>query len=148
MHKSLVLALLACFIAIAGVACAQEESEAAKIRALELQLTDSYTQRQIEQLASLLDEDFVITFEDGSTLSKTGYVSFMASPSDHIETAEMNDMKIRVHRTTAVVTGTYHEKGDTKGQAYDYHDRFTDIWIKKNGKWKLAASHYAVPAKQ
>lgn len=148
MHKSLVLALLACFVAIAGVACAQEESEAAKIRALELQLTDSYKQRQIEQLASLLDEDFVITFEDGSTLSKTGYVSFMASPSDHIETAEMNDMKIRVHRTTAVVTGTYHEKGDTKGQAYDYHDRFTDIWIKKNGKWKLAASHYAVPAKQ
>lgn len=148
MHKSLVLALLACFVAIAGVACAQEESEAAKIRALELQLTDSYKQRQIEQLASLLDEDFVITFEDGSTLSKTGYVSFMASPSDHIETAEMNDMKIRVHRTTAVVTGTYHEKGETKGQAYDYHDRFTDIWIKKNGKWKLAASHYAVPAKQ
>lgn len=148
MHKSLVLALLACFVAITGVACAQEESEAAKIRALELQLTDSYKQRQIEQLASLLDEDFVITFEDGSTLSKTGYVSFMASPSDHIETAEMNDMKIRVHRTTAVVTGTYHEKGDTKGQAYDYHDRFTDIWIKKNGKWKLAASHYAVPVKQ
>lgn len=69
MRKSLVLALLACFIAIAGVACAQEESEAAKIRALELQLTDSYKQRQIEQLASLLDEDFVITFEDGSTLS-------------------------------------------------------------------------------
>lgn len=148
MHKSLVLALLACFVAITGVACAQEESEAAKIRALELQLTDSYKQRQIEQLASLLDEDFVITFEDGSTLSKTGYVSFMASPSDHIETAEMNDMKIRVHRTTAVVTGTYHEKGETKGQAYDYHDRFTDIWIKKNGKWKLAASHYAVPVKQ
>lgn len=148
MRKSLVLALLACFVAITGVACAQEESEAAKIRALELQLTDSYKQRQIEQLASLLDEDFVITFEDGSTLSKTGYVSFMASPSDHIETAEMNDMKIRVHRTTAVVTGTYHEKGDTKGQAYDYHDRFTDIWIKKNGKWKLAASHYAVPVKQ
>lgn len=148
MRKSLVLALLACFVAITGVACAQEESEAAKIRALELQLTDSYKQRQIEQLASLLDEDFVITFEDGSTLSKTGYVSFMASPSDHIETAEMNDMKIRVHRTTAVVTGTYHEKGETKGQAYDYHDRFTDIWIKKNGKWKLAASHYAVPAKQ
>ena len=147
MRKSLALALLACFFAVSALARAQEDSEAAKVRALELQLTDAYKQRQIEQLASLLDEDFVITFEDGSTLSKTGYVSFMASPSDHIEVAEMNDMKIRLHRTTAVVTGTYHEKGDTKGQAYDYHDRFTDIWIKKNGKWKLAASHYAVPVK-
>lgn len=148
MRKSVVIALIACFFALSAFARAQEDSEAAKVRALEIQLTDSYKQRQIEQLASLLDEDFVITFEDGSTLSKTGYVSFMASPADHVEIAEMTDMKIRVHRTTAVVTGTYHEKGETKGEAYDYHDRFTDIWIKKNGKWKLAASHYAVPVKQ
>ena len=147
MRNLVVLALLACFIALSAQVCAQEDSEAAKIRAPELQLTDSYKQRQVEQLASLLDEDFVITFEDGSTLSKTGYVSFMASPSDHVEAAEMTDMKIRVHRTTAVVTGAYHETGATKDQPYDYHDRFTDIWIKKNGKWKLAASHYAVPAK-
>ena len=148
MRNLVVLALLACFVALSAPVLAQEESEAAKIRALELQLTDSYKQRQVEQLASLLDEDFVITFEDGSTLSKTGYVSFMASPSDRIEQAEMTDMKIRLHGTTAVVIGVYHEKGATKDQPYDYHDRFTDIWIKKNGKWKLAASHYAVPVKQ
>jgi ketosteroid isomerase-like protein len=148
MRKLVLSALLACFLALSGVTGAQEESEAAKVRALEIQLTDSYKQRQIEQLASLLDEDFLITFEDGSTLSKTGYVSFMASPSDHVEVAEMTDMKIRVRGTTAIVIGAYHEKGDTKGQAYDYHDRFTDIWIKKSGRWRLVASHYAVPVKQ
>lgn len=148
MRKPMVLTLLACLVAVSAMARAQDESEAAKVRALELQLTDSYKQRKIEQLASLLDEDFVITFEDGSTLSKTGYVSFMASPSDHVEAAEMTDMKIRVHGTTAVVTGAYHEKGATKDQAYDYHDRFTDIWMKNGGKWRLVASHYAVPVKQ
>ena len=112
---------------------------------METQITTSYKERQVEALAALLDEDFVITFEDGTTLSKTGYVSFMASPSDHVEVAEMSDLKFRIHGTTGVVTGVYHETGNTKGQAYDYRDRFTDIWKKKNGKWLLIASHYSVP---
>ena len=139
---------MACLLTLPVALSAQEPPDAAKLRVLENQLTDAYKQRQVEVLATMLDEDFVITFEDGGTLSKTGYISFMAAPSDHIQAAEMSEIKIRIHGTTGVITGVYHEKGDTKGQAYDYHDRFTDIWKKKDGKWLLIASHYAVPLKQ
>jgi ketosteroid isomerase-like protein len=147
MRKTMFSAVLACLVALTVQATAQESPDAAQIRALESQITNSYKLRQVESLATLLDEDFVITFEDGTTLSKTGYVSFMASPADRIDVAEMSDLKIRVHGTTAVVTGIYHERGDTKSEAYDYHDRFTDVWKKKNGRWRLIASHYAVPLK-
>lgn len=124
---------------------AQEESDSAKVRALEVKLMESYKQRQIELFASMLDDDFVITIEDGSTYGKTGYVSFTAKPSVQIEVAEMSDLKIRLHGSTAVLTGAYHERGQNKGEAYDYHDRFTDVWMKSNGKWRLVASHYSVP---
>jgi IPT/TIG domain-containing protein len=40
---------------------AQEESDSAKVRALEIKLTEAYRQRQFDLLASLLDEDFVLT---------------------------------------------------------------------------------------
>ena len=59
-------------------AVAQEDSEAAKIRALETNLTDAYKHRQFDLLASLLDDDFVITFEDGNTYGKTGYIRYSA----------------------------------------------------------------------
>lgn len=147
MRKTLFLAVIASLIAFPATPQAQEQSEATELRAAEYQLTDYYRQREVAGLAAMLDEDFVITFEDGSTLSKTGYISFMASPSDHVEVAEMMDLKIRMHGTTGVVTGIYHERGDAKGAAYDYRDRFTDIWKKKNRKWLLIASHYAVPFK-
>jgi ketosteroid isomerase-like protein len=126
---------------------AQEQSDSATVRALELQVMESYKERKIEQLASLLDEDFVITFEDGSTFSKTGYISYSATPSVKIDVAEMSDLKIRMHGSTAILTGGYHERGDNKGKAYDYRDRFTDVWIKSSGKWRLAASHYGIPTK-
>ena len=127
---------------------AQDESDATKVRALEVKLMDCYKTRQIDLLASLLDDDFVITFEDGSVYSKTGYISYSATPSVRVDLVEMTDFKIRMHGNTAVLTGAYHERGEDKGKAYEYRDRFTDVWMKKSGKWLLIASHYGVPLKR
>ena len=127
---------------------AQEKSDAAQVRALEVKLMDAYKLRQFDLLASLLDDDFVITFEDGNTYGKTGYISFSATPSVRVEVVEMSDVKIRMHLNTAVLTGAYHEHGENKGNAYDYRDRFTDVWMKVGGNWRLIASHYGVPLKQ
>ena len=124
-----------------------DKSEAAYIRSMELKWTDSYRQRQVAMLASLLADDFVITIEDGSTYSKTGYISHSAEPGVHVEVAEMSDLKVRMHGNTAVVTGAYHERGDSNGKPYEYHDRLTDVWMKVGGKWQVVASHYSVPVK-
>ena len=148
MLKILFSALTLCLLAIPPFIRAQEESESAKVRALEVKLMESYKQRQIEAFAAMLDKDFVITTEDGSTYGKTGYVSFTATPSVRIDAVEMSDLKIRIHGNTAVLTGAYHERGENKGIAYDYRDRFTDVWMKSDGRWLLVASHYSIPAKQ
>ena len=141
-HVGLCLAVIS-----AGSAWGQESGEVGNIRALELKMLECYKLRQVEVYASVLDEDFVITFEDGSTYSKTGYLSYSASSSTHIESVEIPEMKIRVHGDTAIVTGVYHERGIDAQRAYDYRDRFTDVWMKKAGKWRLVAAHYSVPKK-
>lgn len=126
---------------------AQDSSDTAAIRALELKLLDCYKRHEVAVFASVLDDDFVITFEDGSTYSKTGYLAYSTSASTHVETVEIPEMRIRLHSDTAVVTGVYHEKGIDSQKSYDYHDRFTDVWMKKAGKWRLIAAHYSVPSK-
>jgi hypothetical protein len=130
------------------VAQTNASPEAAKVLALEAKLTDCYKQRKLDVFASLLDDDVVITFENGNMYGKIGYLSYSSNASIHIDVADMSDLKIRMHTDVAVLTGSYHERGDVNGQAYDYHDRFTDVWMKKSGKWLLIASHYAVPGKQ
>lgn len=148
MQKVLLWGVLGCLLTLPLVgAVAQEDSDAAQVRALDLKLTEAYKQRQFDLLASLLDEDFVITFEDGSIFGKTGYISFSATSSIHVDVAEMSDVKIRLHGSTAILTGVYHEKGKDKDGPYDYRDRFTDVWMKSGGKWRLIASHYAIPFK-
>ena len=96
---------------------AQEKPDAAAIRSLELKWAESYKQRKVDILASLLADDFVITVEDGMTYSKTGYISHSAEPSTKVEVAEISDVKVRLHGNTAVVTGAYYERGATDWQA-------------------------------
>lgn len=148
MHVPLRSTVILCLVAASAIyTSGQDKSDAATIRSLELKWTESYKQRNIEILSSLLAEDFVITVEDGSVYSKPGYISHTADSKVRVQVAELSDLKVRVHGDTAVVTGSYHEKGESEGKTYEYHDRLTDVWMKVAGKWQVIASHYSVPYK-
>src|SRR6266436_3106899 len=125
---------------------AQEKADTAtSVRKLEEKWTESYKKRQIDILSSLLAEDFVITVEDGSTYSKTGYITHSADPSVQVDVAELSDLRVRVRGDIAVVTGAYHERGTSHHKPYEYHDRLTDVWGKVGNTWEVIASHYSVP---
>ena len=136
-------------VCLATPMVAQESKTAAKeIRKLEEKWTESYKERRIDLLSTLLAEDFVITVEDGSTFSKAGYISHSADSDVRVEVAKISDLKVRLHGNTAVVTGAYHERGVSHGKPYEYHDRLTDVWMKVGGTWQVIASHYSVPMKE
>jgi len=148
MRTQYVALVAAVYIVLAGaVSATAQEDDAAKVRSLEMKWTDSYKQRKIDILSSLLSDDFVITVEDGTTYSKTGYITHTADTSVQVKLAELSDLKVHLHGNAAVVTGAYHEKGISNGQAYEYHDRLTDVWMKREGNWQVIASHYSVPTK-
>lgn len=67
---------------------------------------------------SLLADDFIITVEDGTTFSKAGYIAHNGDSTVHLKKSEMSDLRVRMHGSTAVVTGAYYEKGTTKGKPH------------------------------
>ncbi len=110
--SALVLCLLGCFATRALAQEKQEKSDAASIRALESKWMVAYKQRQVATLSSLLAEDYVITVEDGSTYGKVGFISYNAGAL-RVDSVEMSDLNIRMHGNIAVVTGAYHERGES-----------------------------------
>jgi ketosteroid isomerase-like protein len=131
-----------------GAAQSKPEPAASKILALENKWNEAYKRGDVATMGSLLDDDFVITVEDGSTFSKSGYIAHNGG-STHVEISEMTEVKVRMHGNVAVVTGAYHEKGTEKGKPYESRDRLTDVWMKsKTGAWQVIAAHYGVPTSQ
>lgn len=145
------LIVLASFAILAlDFAAAQKRPDSApsKILAFENQWNAAYKRGDVTAMNSLLDDDFIITVEDGSTFSKAGYIAHNGDATVHVETSDMSDVKVRMHGNAAIVTGAYHEKGKDKGKPYEYRDRFTDVWMNVNGKWQVIASHYSVATSQ
>ena len=144
------------FVMLLSVVCtlnlsiAQNDSGsvASKILALEREWNTAYKRSDISAMDRLLADDFIITVEDGTTFSKPGYIAHNGNSTVHVEVSDMSDLKIRTHDDAAVVTGMYHEKGTDKGKPYDYEDRFTDVWVKINGRWQVLASHYSFRTNQ
>ncbi|MEO8650440.1 MAG: nuclear transport factor 2 family protein [Acidobacteriota bacterium] len=57
------------------------------------------------------------------------------------ESAELSELNVRFDGNAAIVTGINHVKGrDEKGQPIDYRLRFTDTFIKRDGRWQVWAT--------
>ena len=145
-HKLLIAGLVACLPM--PLLPQQASPEVAKVLALEQKWTDAYRQRNIKLLTSMLNEDFIITVEDGSIFGKMGYLSHTADTATQVDLAEESDLRVHMHGNVAVVTGAYHEMGTSKGKRYEYRDRMTDVWMKADNQWQLIASQYSVPLQQ
>lgn len=143
----LIVLVTACF---SNSAAAQNKVDplSSKILNLERDWNAAYLRGNVEAMNSLLADDFIITTEDGKTFSKSGYIALNGNTVVRVEVSEMSDLKVRTYGSAAaVVTGAYREKGTNKGKPYEYHDRFTDVWMNMNGSWQVIVSHYSIPAK-
>jgi ketosteroid isomerase-like protein len=89
------------------------------ILGLEAKWNAAYDRGDIATMNTLLADDFIITVEDGSTFSKSGYIAHYGDSTVHVEISDMSDLRVRMHGKTAVVTGAYHEKGTSKGKPYN-----------------------------
>ncbi len=145
--RFLLLVLLLGMAATGAFSAPQQSDPPSKILALENKWNEAYKQGDVATLNSLLADDFVITVEEGMTFSKAGYLAHCGDPENRVVISEMSDLKVRMHGSTAIVTGAYHEKGTSKGKPYEYRDRLTDVWMLIDSRWQLIGSHYAIPSK-
>ncbi len=81
----------------------------------------------------------------GKLSNKAEDIADLMNDKGTLELTETTDMNIRIDGNTAIVTGIYRTKGkDDKGVAYDRSARFTDTWIKRDGRWQAWATAGAI----
>jgi ketosteroid isomerase-like protein len=87
-----------------------------------------------------------ISGSTGKLTNKTEEIADVGK--DKMDLVETTNVNIRIEGNTAVVTGIFRTKGtDAKGAAFDNKVRYTDTWIKRDGKW-LAWASQGTPIKE
>ena len=78
----------------------------------------------------------------GKLNTKAEDIADIRNRKEVIESAEASGMNVRVEGNTALVTGVYRLTGrDEKGQPMDRRIRYTDVFVKRDGRWLVLASH-------
>ena len=57
------------------------------------------------------------------------------------ELFHLDDLKVRVYGDTAIVFGLETEKSTIHGKDMSGQHRFTDVFVKRDGRWQAVASH-------
>ena len=138
--KSFLMAV-ALFLTLGLAALAQDSS---KVIAMENAWNMAEMHNDAKAVDLLLAADFVMTTAEGTLLNKAQMMASVQDTSYAPEVLQSSDMKARLYGDTAVVTGSYHEKGVDKGKPWERRGRFTDTWILLGGRWQCVASHFSV----
>jgi ketosteroid isomerase-like protein len=75
----------------------------------------------------------------GMLTNKTQTIAMFKSGDLKIESSKIDDMKVQMFGNTAIVTYTTMDKGTYKGRDISGQYRWTDVFVKMDGKWKLVA---------
>jgi ketosteroid isomerase-like protein len=86
-------------------------------------------------------DDYLFILGDATTYTKSEYIRQLTSRELIWETATGQDLRVRMYGDTAVVTGRFSGKGRFKGKPFTTDERFTSVWIKRNGRWAAVSEH-------
>src|SRR6476469_3700628 len=93
-------------------------------------------------------DDFIGIGPSGTLRTKKDVLSDFASGSLKFQSITTDDVQVRVYDNAAVETGLSTMKGQDAGNVVPEENRFTRVWIKQRGRWRLVANHYSNLAKR
>jgi uncharacterized protein (TIGR02246 family) len=110
-------------------------------------LDNERIQAQIHADATALDRiyaaDFIGVGPSGTVRTKPQVISDFTSGDLKFQSITTDDVQVRVYGDTAVETGLSTMIGQDKGKTVPRDTRFTRVWVKQQGQWRLVANHYS-----
>jgi ketosteroid isomerase-like protein len=123
------------------------EQELIKLENECMEAVVKHDQASIEKLDRMLADEFVMTF-DGSNFTKAQLFEFIKTREDEILSYEIDEWKVGVYGDAAVVMARNTLKMRSAGKETTSQNRFTDTWVKRDGRWQCVTAHNStVPQK-
>ncbi len=88
-----------------------------------------------------LADTYVFTGPDGSVEDKAQAIADLKSGDLKLQSASLDSAKVQVYGDTAVVTYSSSDKGTYKGKDISGTTRWTDVFVNRNGRWQVVATH-------
>jgi hypothetical protein len=134
----LIVVFLVAFLASSPAAQAANDEQ--QLRDIQQGLARAWLQKDRAYIETVLAPEWSVTQADGSLLTRTTALGPFFD-GVHLDTNTVDDVTVMLFGTTAVVRGRTVASGSLNGTPVSARIRFTDVFIKRDGRWQAVASH-------
>lgn len=118
-----------------------EAEDRAELTRIEEQMAALLVKHDPAGLEPLLAADWKLVLSEGAIMSRNQLLDALKSGKLKFSSDSAEQLDIRFFADTAVVIGITNSRGTWEGEEFSGRDRFTDVFIRKNGKWLCVSTH-------
>ncbi|MDJ1481459.1 nuclear transport factor 2 family protein [Cytophagaceae bacterium YF14B1] len=137
-HLTLLFFLCNIFLVFAQNSTFDTKDEIEKeVRSLEMRRFEMMVHKDTKGLSEILGEDLVYIHANGVLEKKSQFLETLDKGKTLYQSIQSEEVGIRVIGDAAVINGVATVRVWTAGQTLDMHLRYTDVYVRRNGKWQL-----------
>ena len=119
----------------------QNTDAVAEITELEQKLAAAWVRGDRAFIVGVLAPEWSVTDPSGRVLAKQQVLDeTFSSDERQIESMTVDDVKVRIFGAVAVATGRTRASGSYKGERASVELRFTDVLLRRDGRWQFVVS--------
>jgi ketosteroid isomerase-like protein len=115
---------------------------------IEQEMDDAAIKGDTSASEKYLPDNSTFTDPGGTVMDKARTIDDFKSGNLRVESSKFEDMKVQVYGNTAVVTYGTTDKASYKGKDISGKYRWTDVFVKRNGRWQIVAGQGTRVAQQ
>jgi ketosteroid isomerase-like protein len=137
------LTILAVVLTAASLGWGQTGKVEQTVMQMERDWGQALVKADVATLDRILADDWFGQGPPGGSSNKAGALADLKSGTPKYDSVTPGEMKVRVFGDVAVVTGTQDVKSSYKGKDTSGHYVWTDVFVKRQGKWQAIVSQWA-----
>lgn len=107
---------------------------------LEQQWDAAFHRGDAKFIETLLAEEFIATYGDGSRGDKAKELSLAGDKRQQVDSSRLDEFIVKTFGNTAVVWFTQILVGPVNGKPTEVRYRYVDVWVMREGRWLAVAS--------
>lgn len=106
----------------------------------ECELANAHLTLNLDTFDRLLHPDYAIIQPGGKVEGKQDTLDSLRSGNRYWSIARIDELLVKLHGMSAVVTGRWRGKGQNGGVSFDYSARVLSVWVKEDEEWRNVAA--------
>jgi ketosteroid isomerase-like protein len=145
--RASLVALLALVALAPPLARAQAPAEK-ELMEVENHWAEATVKGDVQALERLYADEYLAIDPAGATFTKAQDIANVKSGNFKLATFKLDELKVRLHGEVAVVTGRNTIKATYMGKDIGGAYRFTDVFVKRGGRWQVLTTQGTLVAPQ